>query len=399
MEKNISILIIDDDKAQIITLQRLIANSFQELQIFTSIDGNTAFSIVNKSRPDIILTGLNMQGYDGIELIKKIREREEFNNIHIIVMASSSETGLKNIALEKGGNDFLSKPVYSDSLLSRINNAIRIVKLHKLIEEQNLLLINLADELEADMQDMIKLSVNFIKARIPSSEALLKRVATSSVWIAKEYVHFDTEGMRDLEIAAYLSQAGRIFLPDELLKKPVFENGMPTNPLLCQVPITGSELVSSIRRFKEVGTIIRHLYENFDGSGTPDRLQSWQIPFSSRIIRVALDYEEIKERTEKKPREVIDIIRKESQRLYDHRVVVLMEHFIKSHEKEEYDPTEMATQLADLKEGMILTRDIITDNGQKLLSAGAVLRQGSIVKIISHNSTDHILGHVHIRKY
>ena len=75
-----------------------------------------------------------------------------------------------------------------------------------------------------------------------------------------------------------------------------------------------------------------------------------------------------------------------------------MDHYIKSHEKEEYDPTEQAVQLSELKEGMILTRDIITDRGQKLLPAGAVLRLGAIEKIISHNSTDHILGHIHIRK-
>ncbi len=399
MEKKFSLLIADEDKSQIITLQRLISNAFPELKLLTCADGNSVLSLVNQSKPDIIITGLNLPGCDGIELVKKIREKEEFKSIHIIITFSNSETGIKNIALEKGANDFLNKPVFSDHLISRIKNSLETAGLHRQIEEQNQLLNNLADELEAEMQDMIKLSVNFLNARIPGSAELLKRVAIASVWIAKEYRSFDVDGIRDLEIAAFLSQAGRIFLPDNLLKVPVLDNGMPTNPLLCQVPITGNEIVSSMRRFAEVGKIIRHIYENFDGSGTPDRLQSWQIPFSSRIIRVALDYEEFKERTKQKPREAFDFIRKESQRLYDHRVVVLLEHFIKSHEKEEYDPTEMAMQLADLKEGMILTRDIITDKGQKLLPAGAVLRQGAIEKIISHNSTDHILGHVHIRKY
>ena len=398
MENKHSIMIIDEDKSQVITLQRLIANSFPDTKIFTALDGNSAFNNILQNKIQILLTGLHLPALDGIELIKKIKENEELQDVFIIVMSSNSEIAIRNLALDKGADDFINKPVFSDQLNSKIKTALKIADLNNTIHSQNNLMIELANELESEIQDMIKLSVNMLQARIPGSSEYLKRVANAAVWIAKEYKNFDMDLIRDLEIAAFLSIIGRLYLPDDLLRMPVLDNGMPTLPILSQVPLNGSELVGRIQRFKDVSLIIRHIYENFDGSGVPDKFQSWQIPFSSRIIRVALDYEEVKMQKNLKPREVMELIMKESQRLYDHRVCVLMDHYIKSHEKEEYDPTEQAVQLSELKEGMILTRDIITDRGQKLLPAGAVLRLGAIEKIISHNSTDHILGHIHIRK-
>jgi response regulator RpfG family c-di-GMP phosphodiesterase len=226
---------------------------------------------------------------------------------------------------------------------------------------------------------------------------MLKRVADSSVWIDKSYGDEDKDQIRDIEIASFLSQAGRIFLPDSMLKTPVLTNGLPTDPLMCQVPVSGKEIISSVRRLKNVGDIILHIYENFDGSGIPDRLKSWQIPFASRIIRVALDYEELRKFQGKSPKEAYELIKRESQRLYDHRVVILMEHYIKSHEKEEIDLYEVALQLAELVDGMVLTRDVYTDKGLKLIPKGATLSEGVIKKIIAHSSTDPILGNIYVK--
>jgi len=164
------------------------------------------------------------------------------------------------------------------------------------------------------------------------------------------------------------------------------------------VPSAAREIVSGIRRFTEVGKILFSIYENFDGTGFPRQLQSWQIPFSSRIIRVAVDYEEIKERTGKRPADVIAILHNFANRLYDKRVVVLIEHYVLSHDKEAKVADEEAMLLSDLKDGMVLTRDIITEKGLKLLPAGAILRTPIILKIIAHNSTDPILGNVYVKR-
>ena len=97
MENKHSIMIIDEDKSQVITLQRLIANSFPDTKIFTALDGNSAFNNILQNKIQILLTGLHLPALDGIELIKKIKENEELQDVFIIVMSSNSEIAIRNL--------------------------------------------------------------------------------------------------------------------------------------------------------------------------------------------------------------------------------------------------------------------------------------------------------------
>jgi response regulator RpfG family c-di-GMP phosphodiesterase len=397
MDNQTVILIADDDLTILNTLEKYIVSCFPESRIITADDGNTAWNLINSNKPSIIISDISLRGFSGIELLKKIRSDSDLSDIYFIMLTAVYDTDNREIADEHGADDFLLKPLNLDLLKSRLKSAFRLSKLQNQVKAENKVLLKLAEQLENEIQDMIKLAVKFLQARIPASYDMLKTVADASVWIAKSYGEIESDQIRDIEIAAFLSQAGRIFLPDSMLKTPVLTNGLPTDPLMCQVPVSGKEIVSSMRRFKTVGEIILHIYENFDGSGIPNRLKSWQIPFASRIIRVVLDYEEYRKFQGKSPKDSYELIKRESQRLYDHRVVILMEHYIKSHEKEEIDIYEVAMQLAELQEGMILTRDVYTDKGLKLIPKGATLNLGVIKKIIAHSSTDPILGNVYVK--
>lgn len=398
MSNKIKLLIADDDEAVLQTLSKLINNSFSELSIKTVANGNDAWQYINSEHPSIVLSDIVMPGLDGFQLLKKVRQNELLNDMFFIVMTAHSEQEQLKKALSLGADDFINKPLVIDVLTSRLKNALRILKLQLTLKEENSLLIDLADELEQDIQDMTMLALKFMQARIPNSFDMQKRVAEASVWIANQYGGFKKEEMRHLEISAYLSQAGRTFLPDSLLSKPVMRNGRPTDKLMYQVPISGKNIVASVTRFKDIANIIYHIYENLDGSGIPDKLQSWQIPFESRIIRVALDYEELKNISDRTPQQIITNMMNESKRIYDHRVVVLMEHFIKSENRELYNPNERPIKLTELKPGLIIARDIITDKGLKIVPSGFVLKENTVNFIISHNTNDPILGDVYVKK-
>ena len=57
-----------------------------------------------------------------------------------------------------------------------------------------------------------------------------------------------------------------------------------------------------------------------------------------------------------------------------------------------------AITLGQLLPNMILARDIYTGNGNKLLSAGAIINQSIIDKIIAHSSYNPILGDIYVKK-
>jgi hypothetical protein len=187
-------------------------------------------------------------------------------------------------------------------------------------------------------------------------------------------------------------------LPDDLLNLPVHQSGLVVHKLMYQVPVVASQLLSQIKIFTSASKILFHLYENLDGSGFPEKLRLWQIPLGSRIIRVVQDYEVIRQNSSKLPKEILSILKKDIRRLYDHRIVILLEQYIKTIVKEDYDPNETAIYLKDLKEGMFLTQDIITNVGLKLMSAGSRLTQHHIETIISHNTTDPVIGKIFVKK-
>ncbi|MBI5326523.1 MAG: hypothetical protein HZB41_14825, partial [Ignavibacteriae bacterium] len=197
--------------------------------------------------------------------------------------------------------------------------------------------------------------------------------------------------------AALLSYTGKVFLPDTMLKTPVLVDGVPANNLMYQVPVFAHEILSSARILKQAAKILYHLHENFDGTGIPEHIKSWQIPVASRIIRVALDYEELRTFRKIPAQTIIEKMHTESKRLYDHRVVILMEQFIASRGGMEGGIKERAIMLNELQEGMNLTRDVYTNSGIKIVSTGAVLNASLIDKIVAHNSSDPILGLLFVR--
>jgi hypothetical protein len=90
-----------------------------------------------------------------------------------------------------------------------------------------------------------------------------------------------------------------------------------------------------------------------------------------------------------------EFILSQSQRMYDHRVVILFGNYLKINDKE-FVSHFIPVKLSDLLPGMTIGREIITDKGLKLLNAGVTLTQGTIDKIITHSSSDPIVGNIYI---
>lgn len=264
-------------------------------------------------------------------------------------------------------------------------------------EEYNLLQ-ELAEQLEQTQNEEIELLKKICSLRLTISSEIIDLIEGASLWTANFLEYVNDEDLQDLEIAANLAFLGRIALPDNLLSLPVFIDSNVSNPLMYQIPTVARNLLIEIPRLNNVSNVLYHIYENMDGTGFPDKLQSWQIPLKSRILRVALDYYDYLRYYHLKSSESLDIIKKYANKLYDQRVVILFEQYILSILKLEGEIDEISLSLQDLQEGMQLSRDIYTNNGLKLLNASSTLTDVIIQRLIAHNTTDPILGFIYIKK-
>jgi putative nucleotidyltransferase with HDIG domain len=100
----------------------------------------------------------------------------------------------------------------------------------------------------------------------------------------------DARDRRNLEFAALLHDIGKIRVPDEIINKP----GKLTDAefdVVRRHPVDGQEMLERVGGvLSEVGIIVRHHHERWDGGGYPDRIAGEAIPLAARIICVCDAY-------------------------------------------------------------------------------------------------------------
>ena len=85
-------------------------------------NGQEAVEMAEKNTYDIVLMDIKMPIMDGLEATKAIKEK--FPDLPIIALTANAFDSDRQLALEAGCNDFLSKPVSSDLCLQTIKKFV-----------------------------------------------------------------------------------------------------------------------------------------------------------------------------------------------------------------------------------------------------------------------------------
>ncbi|MCC4211696.1 hybrid sensor histidine kinase/response regulator [Leeuwenhoekiella parthenopeia] len=82
------VLLVDDEPAQLQLARALFAN--YDLQVTTAFNGAEALELLNKNRPDLILTDIQMPVMDGISLIKELKKSKQLKTIPVIALSGNA---------------------------------------------------------------------------------------------------------------------------------------------------------------------------------------------------------------------------------------------------------------------------------------------------------------------
>ena len=111
------ILIVEDDEVIMGTLAyNLSRNGFGVSQATSGAD---ALRLARKLRPDLILLDIMLPGESGIEVCKRIRERDQSVMIVMITAKDAEEDKVRGF--EAGADDYVTKPFGMKELVARIN--------------------------------------------------------------------------------------------------------------------------------------------------------------------------------------------------------------------------------------------------------------------------------------
>ena len=116
----IKVLVIDDEPP----IRKLLRMGLttQGYEILDAPNGKTALELLKK-KPDLVILDLGLPDVDGLELLATIRARSE--SVPIIVLSSRGDEGGKVDALDRGADDYITKPFGMDELLARMRAALR----------------------------------------------------------------------------------------------------------------------------------------------------------------------------------------------------------------------------------------------------------------------------------
>jgi signal transduction histidine kinase/ligand-binding sensor domain-containing protein/DNA-binding response OmpR family regulator len=122
ISSKLSLLVVDDDIQLLKYIRQIFADKFV---IYEATNGNDALAVAKKNTPDIIISDISMSGMNGIELCKNIKSLPSLSHIPVILLtgSSSKETELKSI--EKGADDYITKPFEKEFLLAKVCNILK----------------------------------------------------------------------------------------------------------------------------------------------------------------------------------------------------------------------------------------------------------------------------------
>jgi DNA-binding response OmpR family regulator len=114
------ILVVDDDA----DLRQLIADylSDYDLRVTGAADGKAMRAAMARDPVDLLLLDLKLQGEDGMNLARELRET---SSIPIIILSGRSDDVDRIMGLELGADDYLTKPFNLRELLARIRTILR----------------------------------------------------------------------------------------------------------------------------------------------------------------------------------------------------------------------------------------------------------------------------------
>lgn len=414
----VHILFVDDEKNILNSLERLFFD--ENFDILTAPSGEEALTIL-KTYSDIgvIVSDQRMPGLCGVDFLEKVKEIAP-DALRILLTGYADISTSIDVINRGEAYKYITKPWNDDELIMTIRESVHRYSLLKknqilsknvkrqnnelkhltsildcLVKEQKIDIkekVNKLQKIDNRLRDNYKNTIisllNVLKLYDNSIVEHSRNVGKISVGIAQG-MELASGEIESITIASLLHDIGKIGMPETLNKMKFDDIDTEQLNLYKMHPIRGQTAIDSVEYMKNIGLLIRHHHERFDGTGFPDRLKEYEIPLGSRIIAIADFFDKtIKDFNNRNEIEVaINRICNEVNKNFDPSIFP----FLKSTIEKLYNKslpnknlsnnsllcrtTEKNVHIRDLEVGMILSMDIKSKTGLKILNNGTELTE------------------------
>jgi two-component system, OmpR family, alkaline phosphatase synthesis response regulator PhoP len=118
-----TILVVDDEQDLLDLIEyNLIKEGYN---VLLAENGEQGLKIAKEMQPDLVLLDIMMPVMDGLEVCDKMRMNAETKYTPIIFLTARSDENTEVNGLDRGADDFITKPISTTKLLSRIKAVLR----------------------------------------------------------------------------------------------------------------------------------------------------------------------------------------------------------------------------------------------------------------------------------
>ncbi len=146
-----TIVVVEDNE----TLREGILEVLRRLdhRVYAAGGGREGMELVQEHRPALVITDLKMEGVDGMEVLRRVKEETPSTMVMMITAFGSIERAVE--AMQAGAFDFLPKPFPPELLRSRVQRALSIVeeraRSQRLEDENEMLRRDQARDFDSDI--------------------------------------------------------------------------------------------------------------------------------------------------------------------------------------------------------------------------------------------------------
>ncbi len=169
-----SILIVDDEPANLILLEELL--QAEGYQILSATSGGEAIEAAKTSFPDLVLLDVMMPDMDGFEVCDYFRKDEQLKTIPVIFLTALDDDQSRLRGLELMGDDYITKPFNMRLLIAKVASTLQLNQMRSQSAVAS------SEALEQNSQDIKQISEEFAqKFRLFVPEQYLERIAPQGV--------------------------------------------------------------------------------------------------------------------------------------------------------------------------------------------------------------------------
>jgi len=378
---NEKILFVDDDLNILHSFKRNLRKHFN---IATASGGEEGLEKLTQDGPfAVVVSDMRMPGMNGTQFLSQVREKYP-NTVRILLTGQADMKDAIEVVNQGQIHQFLTKPCPTETLIKVLQNAIRQYRL--ITAEKELL--------EKTLKSIIKILVDILAIVNPEAFQRTIRIHKLSEKLARR---LNFKQIWQVSVAALLSQVGCVTIPVEILRKK--NQGKKLTEFENQIYLkhiqAGHSLIKNIPRLEKIAEAIAYQEKRYNGDGPPpDKRKGEAIPFLSRILKVASDYDALIVAGNSP----LEAQRKMHERRYwyDPEVLSALDAEILQ-AQEGYIIVEIEAK--EIKTGMILADDVKTKYGALLIPKGHEISDILRMRILNFAETGNLQEPIRILKW